>query len=136
MIAHEILHTVVIVNHVHVVGLSGELGVGKTAFVKALAKELGIIETVTSPTFGLLRTYHIPQESTCPFSRLAHIDAYRLEKGDDLHTLGWGELVSDPSTLICIEWPEQVVETLPENILYICIEHVNETTRKIMVNEQ
>src|SRR3989338_8753227 len=72
------------------VTLSGELGAGKTAFVKAVAKALGVGEVVNSPTFVLEKIYPLPlfsQKSGKGFKRLIHIDAYRLEKGGDLAPL-------------------------------------------------
>lgn len=106
-----------------VIGLSGHLGAGKTAFVKCVAKELGIEGMVTSPTFVLMKAYDFLQAEPIdeftnslktnykpqwPWKKLIHIDAYRLEKREDLERLDWDRLVSDPSNLIMIEWPENV----------------------------
>ncbi len=95
------------------VTLSGELGAGKTAFVKAGAKKLGVTETVTSPTFVLEKIYPLDRGVTA-FRRLVHIDAYRLESGKELSPLGLTDLLRDPETLIMLEWPEKVSESLPE----------------------
>lgn len=91
------------------VGLSGHLGAGKTAFVKAVAAELGISEEVTSPTFVIMKIYDISRSS---WKRLVHIDAYRLEKREELEALGWESLASDPGNLILVEWPENAGLTL------------------------
>ncbi|MBU6214342.1 tRNA (adenosine(37)-N6)-threonylcarbamoyltransferase complex ATPase subunit type 1 TsaE [Patescibacteria group bacterium] len=91
--------------------LSGELGAGKTAFVKAVARALQIESVVTSPTFVLEKIYNLPEDK--PFKRLIHIDAYRLESGSELAPLGFDELLRDPGNLILLEWPEKVAETLP-----------------------
>jgi tRNA threonylcarbamoyladenosine biosynthesis protein TsaE len=93
------------------VTLSGELGVGKTAFVKAIARTFGVDEVVTSPTFVLEKIYLLPEDR--PFKRLIHIDAYRLEKGVDLAPLGFDELMKDSGNLILLEWPERVRDALP-----------------------
>ena len=98
------------------VTLSGELGAGKTAFTKAVAKELGVEEVITSPTFGLEKIYLLPPKLGSPtskFWRLIHIDAYRLEKGSDLASLGFGEFMKDKGNLILLEWPEKVADALP-----------------------
>ena len=92
------------------VTLSGELGAGKTAFAKAAARALGVKEIVNSPTFVLEKIYALPSGS---FKRLIHIDAYRLKKGGDLAPLGFDELMRDAGTLILLEWPEHVAESLP-----------------------
>ena len=88
-----------------VVGLSGHLGAGKTAFVKAVAKALGIAEDVTSPTFVIMKLY---DTAAGRFRRLVHIDAYRLERREELEALGFEDLVADPGNLIMVEWPENV----------------------------
>lgn len=93
------------------VTLSGELGAGKTAFVKAAASALGVDETVTSPTFVLEKIYVLPEGQA--FCWLAHIDAYRLESGNELAPLGFDELLKDAGTLILLEWPEKVSDGLP-----------------------
>ncbi len=96
------------------VTLSGELGAGKTAFTKAVAKALGIEETVTSPTFVIEKIYQLPApHSGAGFSRLIHIDAYRLEQGADLAPLGFDEIMKDPGNLVLLEWPEMVADALP-----------------------
>lgn len=94
------------------VTLSGELGAGKTSFVKAAARSLGVEDEVSSPTFVLEKIYLLPAER--PFRRLVHIDAYRLEKGSDLAPLGFDELMEDAGSLVMLEWPERVAEHLPE----------------------
>ena len=93
------------------VTLSGELGAGKTAFVKAAAHALGVEEVVTSPTFVLEKIYLLPEGKR--FKRLIHIDAYRLEKGNELSALGFDELMQDATNLVFLEWPEKVAESLP-----------------------
>jgi tRNA threonylcarbamoyladenosine biosynthesis protein TsaE len=99
------------------VGLSGHLGAGKTAFVKAVAKTLGVAEDVTSPTFVIMKIYPI----THPYwHRLVHIDAYRLERREDLEVLKWEQFVADTHNLILCEWPENVglKEFVPSSHLY------------------
>jgi tRNA threonylcarbamoyladenosine biosynthesis protein TsaE len=93
------------------VTLSGELGAGKTSFTQALAKTLGVQDHVTSPTFVLEKIYALPEGKG--FARLAHIDAYRLKSGNELGALGFDALMQDPQTLIVLEWPEMVADTLP-----------------------
>lgn len=92
------------------VTLSGELGAGKTAFTKAIAKALGIEDTITSPTFVLEKIYPLTDTR---FGQLIHIDAYRLESGKDAAPLTIDELMKDPKNLILLEWPEKIHEALP-----------------------
>lgn len=116
-----------------VVGLSGDLGSGKTAFVKCVAHALGITDTVTSPTFILEKIYAIPQNHFFGerFTKLIHIDAYRLTSGDEMRSLCWEALLKERENLIFLEWPEQVKSALPENIIKLSFKHIDETTRSI-----
>lgn len=91
-----------------VAGLSGHLGAGKTAFVKAIAEGLGVKEVVTSPTFVVMKIYEVDMAENAAFKRLIHIDAYRLERREDLEALRFEEIVADPHNLVMIEWPENV----------------------------
>ncbi len=90
--------------------LSGPLGSGKTTFMQALAKELGIKGVVQSPTFVLMKKYPI---DAAGFSRLIHIDAYRLDDPDEFSALMPEEFLTDPRALVCIEWAERVSSVLP-----------------------
>lgn len=93
------------------IALRGDLGAGKTTFVQALAKELGVGQTVQSPTYVLMRSYPIAYKN---FTRLVHIDLYRLEKPEEFVALTPEEFLGDPKNLICVEWPERVGEALPK----------------------
>ena len=110
-----------------VLALSGELGAGKTTFAQAVAKKLGVEETVNSPTFVIEKIYPVKPlrdhaassllekhgHGVSMFNRLVHIDAYRLKGAEELHALGWDELIADPENLIIIEWPEHVEDAIP-----------------------
>jgi tRNA threonylcarbamoyladenosine biosynthesis protein TsaE len=117
------------------VTLSGELGAGKTAFVKAAAKALGVAEDITSPTFVLLKKYDLPPNQGVTlipgFKRLVHIDAYRLESGKDLAPLRFDELLQEADNLIMLEWPEKVADALPSPAAHVSIETLDENSRKI-----
>jgi tRNA threonylcarbamoyladenosine biosynthesis protein TsaE len=111
------------------IGLYGELGSGKTTFMKYLAKAFGIKETIQSPTFVIEKIYELENK---PFQHLIHIDAYRIEKEDEMINLGWQEIIADPSNLICIEWPERIAKIMPEHII-IKFEHEGQNERKISI---
>ena len=114
------------------VTLSGELGAGKTAFTKEVAKALGVEETVTSPTFVLEKIYQLPEGK--PFARLIHIDAYRLESGTELSPLGYDAFMQDPQNLVLLEWPEKVADALGTPTLEIRFSVSGETTRTLSYN--
>lgn len=106
------------------VAFYGDLGAGKTTFIQALAKEMGVEEPTTSPTFVIQKSYKAHRY----FDTLVHIDAYRLESGEELLKLRFDETLKIPNSLICVEWPENVESTLPENIQKIECKFIDETT--------
>lgn len=95
----------------YVVALVGELGAGKTTFVQALARELGVASSVQSPTYVLMRSYPIEWGR---FKKLIHIDAYRLENPEQFAALKPEQFLNDPEALVCIEWPERLEGVLPK----------------------
>ena len=113
-----------------VVALRGDLGSGKTTFVKAVAEIFGIHDTITSPTFVLEKIYRLP-ETVGGFTHFVHIDAYRLQNGAEMETIGWRELLESPKNIIFIEWPERVAEEIPVSSQKISFRFVNENEREI-----
>lgn len=116
-----------------VLGLSGDLGSGKTTFVQKLVLQLGGKEGVTSPTFVIQKGYQLPEGSK--FKKIFHLDAYRLDSGQDLLSLGFKELLEEKNTLIVIEWPEKVSEILPADAKYLDFKFIDQTTREISNEE-
>jgi tRNA threonylcarbamoyladenosine biosynthesis protein TsaE len=111
-----------------VVGLSGELGAGKTAFTQAIAKHLGVKNKVNSPTFVIVKKYPLKKSKNYKF--LFHIDAYRLKNEKELLYLGWEEIIRKKEHLVFIEWPENVSKIIPTNAKSIHIFNTKEGYRK------
>lgn len=88
-----------------VLALTGDLGAGKTLFAKGIGRALGITEPVVSPTFTVVREY----EGTI---RFVHVDVYRLDRIQELHDVGWDDLLDDDSVAL-VEWGERVGALLP-----------------------
>lgn len=109
-----------------VIGLYGDLGSGKTIFTQFCAKYLKIEESVASPTFLIEKIY---KTENSVFKIFIHVDAYRLDSGEDLRKLGFEETLQNPESLIFIEWPERVSEILPEHIRVRC-EFITENKRE------
>lgn len=114
-------------SHAHVIGLSGNLGAGKTTFTQLVAKELGVDSTVHSPTYTLLQSYPIDNG---PFKKLIHIDAYRLTPNEK-DTIGWREYVADPTNFILVEWPENLPGWTRSEFPMIKFSVVDEETREV-----
>ena len=114
-----------------VILLDGELGAGKTCFVRGLCEGLGGDPTqVNSPTFVIMQEYEVDGGI-----RLVHIDAYRLSGTEELDTIGWDELLSDPLTIIAIEWPSKITDALPEYAITVSIEHLKEHERLLTIDQ-
>lgn len=120
-----------------VVALSGDLGSGKTTFVKAVAAAFGVPEgEVTSPTFVIMKGYDVagsPLAQKAGFARLIHIDAYRLESPQQAVQIGWDAIAADPKNLVLVEWPEKLGEKMPKAATRIEFRFVDDVTREIEV---
>ena len=124
-IAEEFAHTL---SGGDVVLLNGELGAGKTHFAKGLARGLGVLDVVTSPTFALHNSY---SGEVYIFN---HFDFYRVESSSEVEILGLHEYFFDKNGVCAIEWCENVRELLPEKTISVSIETVSENTRKIVID--
>jgi tRNA threonylcarbamoyladenosine biosynthesis protein TsaE len=99
-----------------VVGLSGNLGAGKTAFIKEIGRHLKIKAPMSSPTFVIIKRYSISHQV---FENFFHLDAYRLKNVKELLRLGWEEIISNEKNLVFIDWPENVREAMPRDSFLI-----------------
>ncbi len=109
-------------------GLYGELGSGKTTFMKYVADAFDIRETIQSPTFVIMKKYSLQGSN---FNFLIHIDAYRMESGQEILNLGWQQIIKDSKNIIFVEWPDKIKDVMPEH-RKIFFEHVGENERKII----
>ncbi len=105
-----------------VVALYGELGAGKTVFVKGIARGLGIADPVTSPTFTILKEY----EGRAP---LYHFDAYRIRAAEEMDDIGFFDYLGGEGIAV-IEWAGKVEALLPEGAIRVVIERTGEDDKR------
>ncbi len=103
-----------------VVGLSGELGAGKTTLVRAIASGLGVRQPVTSPTFALVHRY---DGAGCT---VYHVDGYRLRRPGEAADLGFDEMARETDAVILVEWPERFAGELPPLTHHIRLAYVDD----------
>ena len=115
--------------------LIGDLGSGKTSFVKGLAAGLGIDKIITSPTFVLMKNYDVETGHAPSLRKLVHIDAYRLSKGADLEAIGVREYLNNPSVIIVIEWADRVRDIWPKNFIEINFKTLAGDEREIIIHK-
>jgi tRNA threonylcarbamoyladenosine biosynthesis protein TsaE len=109
--------------------LEGQLGSGKTTFIKGLAEGLGLKhpEQVKSPTFVLMHIY----KTRMP---LYHFDCYRLDSLEELENIGFVDFVNDPQAISCVEWAEKAGALIPTDARHIHFEILGATQRRIAVS--
>lgn len=115
-----------------VIGFVGELGAGKTIFTKGIAQGLGIKNIVNSPTFVLMKIYAVPKHNT--IKNLCHIDAYRINKSEEITAVGAQEYMSRPDTITTIEWADKIKKILPQNARSVTIKEAGNNIRIININ--
>lgn len=108
-----------------VIAFHGEMGAGKTTFIKALCAEFGVTDNVASPTFAIINEYLTPSDET-----IYHFDLYRLETIADLQNIGAEDYFYSGS-LCLIEWPDIAEPLLPANTLHVTIAVLPDKTRVI-----
>ena len=104
-----------------VVLLKGEMGAGKTVFVKGIAKQLGIDDVITSPTYAYMNDYN---------GVLYHYDCYRLSSGEDAEGLGLTDYFYSGGICV-IEWSENIEDVIPDNAKTVIITKINEKERSV-----
>ena len=108
-----------------IIAYRGDLGAGKTAFTRGLARGLGCTELVTSPTYTIVNEY---LSGRLP---LFHFDMYRLHSSDDLWDIGWEDYL-ERGGICAVEWSENVADAM-ENAITVCVEKLGEDERRITI---
>lgn len=108
-----------------VVAFTGDLGAGKTAFVRGMARGLGIPHRVTSPTFTIVNEY---EGGTLP---LFHFDMYRLRSSEELFDIGWEDFLSRGG-ICAVEWSENIQDALEPDTIYIDIRRGDQDDQRVI----
>lgn len=106
-----------------IIALYGDLGVGKTAFTRAVASFFGLESEVSSPTFSLVNEYSNEK------IRICHFDMYRIKTFEDLESTGFFDYIGN--AVLIIEWSENIEEYLPQNVIKIKFSKCGENARNI-----
>ena len=106
----------------------GEMGAGKTTLIKAICGELGVLNTVQSPTFSIVNEYLTDSGET-----IYHFDCSRLKNGTEAYDIGLEEYL-DSGDLCFIEWPDKIAELLPEKFIKISITQLSNGKRSIEIS--
>ncbi len=114
-----------------IVALDGELGAGKTFFVQAVAKRLGIKNTVNSPTFVIMKVYDAEKGK---IKKMVHIDAYRLSSAEDLSVIGALEYFNKNDTVVFVEWASKIKEILPSKTVFLKFEIKDKHKRTVKMS--
>ena len=104
----------------------GEMGAGKTTFIKAICEELGVEDVITSPTFAIVNEYGLP-DGDCIY----HFDFYRIKKLEEVYDMGFEDYFYS-GALCFIEWPELIEEVLPEDAVKVNITENADGSRTII----
>lgn len=107
---------------------NGNMGVGKTTFIKSICKELGIKDTVNSPTFSIINEYKTNDNII-----IYHFDCYRINKIEDALEIGIEEYL-ESGNICFIEWAENIASLLPDNFVTIQIEENEDGSRNVMID--
>ena len=130
-IASEIAHKINLIskNTAKIIFLKGDLGTGKTTLVKEILKVYGLSESVTSPTFTIVEPYLIGNK------KIYHMDLYRIESRKELEVLGIEEYSNESDSILFIEWPERGDGFFKECDMEICLNHLNENSRELVLRD-
>ncbi|MAX68341.1 MAG: tRNA (adenosine(37)-N6)-threonylcarbamoyltransferase complex ATPase subunit type 1 TsaE [Flavobacteriales bacterium] len=109
-----------LINDNNIICFYGEMGVGKTTFIKEICKKLGVEDTVSSPTFSIINEYLTENNES-----VYHFDFYRIEKEEEAFDIGYEEYFYQ-GNLCLIEWPEKISLIIPENIIKVQITRSDE----------
>ncbi|MBZ1348915.1 MAG: tRNA (adenosine(37)-N6)-threonylcarbamoyltransferase complex ATPase subunit type 1 TsaE [Candidatus Liptonbacteria bacterium] len=127
-LGEEIKKTKTSQNKALIIALIGDLGAGKTVFIKGLMQGLGIKKKIVSPTFIIFRRLNNAYNR----GAIYHIDAYRLKKEKDILSLGFKQILAGPKNIVIIEWAERIKKSVPSGAIWIKLEYGQKNNQRII----
>jgi tRNA threonylcarbamoyladenosine biosynthesis protein TsaE len=118
---------IVFTSKYRVFAFTGELGAGKTTFINAICKLLGVKETVTSPTYAIIQEYHSTEKII-----IYHLDLYRIKNIDEAIDAGVEDCLLSENVCM-VEWPEKAILLFPPETIYSSLQVISNETRKLIV---
>lgn len=120
-----------IITPFELIAFFGDLGAGKTAFIKGFATSFGVEEFVCSPTFSIVNEYVYDG-----LKKIIHCDMYRIFDEEELYGVGYFDMLKDKKAIVLIEWSENIVNFLPNSYVKVKIDVLDESKRKIIVSRE
>lgn len=117
-----------------VLALTGDLGSGKTTFLKSFARTLGVKRRISSPTFVIVKKNKIPGRNK--FANFFHIDCYRIKGQKEISVLGFDEMIKDRENVVAIEWAGKIAKKIPLGAVWVKFEVVSRDKRKIIIGKR
>ena len=110
------------------VAFYGDLGAGKTAFVRGMGQELCPEAEVCSPTYAIINEYRVGKKTV-----LCHVDAYRINDDDDLYSTGFYDICDYPNVVMAVEWCEKIPFAVPDDAVRVTVTKTGESSRRIEI---
>jgi len=110
------------------VAFYGDLGAGKTAFIRGMGQQLCPEAEVCSPTYAIINEYKVDARTV-----MCHVDAYRINDDDDLYSTGFYDCCDYPGVIMAVEWCEKIPFAVPENAVKVTITKTGESQRRIVI---
>ncbi len=123
--AGEILNSL---NGRTIIALRGEMGAGKTTLIREICDQLGVVDTVTSPTFALVNEY---KDRNC--QTIYHFDFYRINRIEEAFDFGYEEYFYS-GNLCLVEWPEKIEPLMPEGVMTVMIDVTGDDSRVLQID--
>ncbi len=115
------------VTNVKIVAVNGDMGAGKTTFIQAVCRQMGVTDQMSSPTYSIIQQYKTANNLT-----INHIDVYRLKNEEEAVQAGVEDVINS-GDFCFIEWPEKIAKILPLHFISIFIESADHNKRRIVV---